>query len=345
MHTATGQFGMFGDLPPEIRLRIWLLTIPDDEEEVCICWPNGPSTSFEEDAQFQPFDDLPVLPLTVDTAFPAAMHVCRESRALVQNTKLSGVRFRASYVARCMTPFRCFRPELDVLYVDNESVRHLMLLVDPKSAADGRPRLSSEEQSHCDAFTDTLRRVRRLAIQAALGTAFLSGHMNTIYDYLWDHLDGPPEVLSLVFPCSTPYAWSGRRMPDQFAPPGTQCRLRSVPGLAEDEQLQISTYGRKVMTAREVVEEAHRQVEEDCSEDRPGERAMLDALQWRTQVFVERQPDGSWTEACRDRMYAGCHHPGSRDFVPVNRRPNPEMVRVHDADAVFRPAEFGRDPY
>lgn len=70
----------FSDLPVEIRLTIWLLIIPDDEEEVCLLWP-GHSPGSVGWGQ-PPLAYLPVLPLTVDTGFPLAMHICRESRAV-----------------------------------------------------------------------------------------------------------------------------------------------------------------------------------------------------------------------------------------------------------------------
>lgn len=61
-----------------------------------------------------------------------------------------------------------------------------------------------------------------------------------------------------------------------------------------------------------------------------------------TQTFVEYQKDGTWKEVCTQRMYVPSAHPGSREYVPLNRRPNPELVRVHDADAEFEPAVFER---
>ena len=121
----------FSDPPFDIRLLIWLFIIAENEEEVCLCWP-GDAPEYPGE---QPLEHPPVLPLTVDTACPLGMHICRESRVVALNPSMGGVRLRASHVARCMTPFRCFRPELDVLYLDQESVFHLELLRAPLSHA------------------------------------------------------------------------------------------------------------------------------------------------------------------------------------------------------------------
>ena len=77
-------------------------------------------------------------------------------------------------------------------------------------------------------------------------------------------------------------------------------------------------------------------------DDMPGERAMFDRLVINTQTFVEYQKDGTWQEVCMQRMYAPSRHPASREYVPLNRRPNPELVRVHDADDEFGPPIFER---
>ncbi|KAJ3474030.1 hypothetical protein NLG97_g10024 [Lecanicillium saksenae] len=113
-------FALFSQLPTEIRFKIWLEAIPDDEPEVCLTWPGDlPAHVVEED----PLSELPVLLLTVDMGFPAIMHVCRESRALTQDSILSGLRFRPSRLARCLTPFRCFNPDLDFLPRAHEALQ------------------------------------------------------------------------------------------------------------------------------------------------------------------------------------------------------------------------------
>lgn len=59
---------------------------------------------------------------------------------------------------------------------------------------------------------------------------------------------------------------------------------------------------------------------------------MFAGLEIKTQVFVEYQSDGTWAEVCKDRIYSRVRHQSARKFVPVNQRPNPELVRVQDAD-------------
>ncbi|KAK1596449.1 uncharacterized protein LY79DRAFT_65100 [Colletotrichum navitas] len=98
------EFHLFGDFPPEIRVLIWQFAIPENEPEVCIV---------------QPACDTPQS-LLVYTAFPVLMHVCHESRQLVQNSRLSGINFisskSANSTAGCLVPSRRFRPELDTLF-------------------------------------------------------------------------------------------------------------------------------------------------------------------------------------------------------------------------------------
>ncbi|KAK4032988.1 hypothetical protein C8A01DRAFT_20024 [Parachaetomium inaequale] len=98
-------FSLFQNLPLELRQLIWYLAIPDDEPEVCILQ--------KENLEQQGQDNTPE-PMTVDTAFPALMHACYESRNFV--LRHSGLRFRCSPKARCEVPFRSFRPELDTLF-------------------------------------------------------------------------------------------------------------------------------------------------------------------------------------------------------------------------------------
>lgn len=99
-----------GKLPIEIRHMIWLSSISADEPEVCLLWPVVLHERHGLDAlKF-------AQPLLVDTGFPVAMHVCRDSRAVLQSQKLSGLRFRASSAAGCPSPYREFQPALDTLY-------------------------------------------------------------------------------------------------------------------------------------------------------------------------------------------------------------------------------------
>lgn len=70
-------------LPYEIPLKIQLLIIFDDEEEVC---PRYSSPAID-DEENRPLDDPAMLPLTVGTAFATATRIFHESRTLVNNRK------------------------------------------------------------------------------------------------------------------------------------------------------------------------------------------------------------------------------------------------------------------
>ncbi|KAK4106083.1 hypothetical protein N658DRAFT_482022 [Parathielavia hyrcaniae] len=63
----------FNRFPTEIRLLIWPLALPDHEPEIFVL----------EDSHMQSRLDTadgPPEPMTVDTAFPAVLHTCHESR-------------------------------------------------------------------------------------------------------------------------------------------------------------------------------------------------------------------------------------------------------------------------
>ena len=230
------SFALFSSLPTEVRLKIWLETISDDEEEVCLCWPGDVPAHVVED---EPLGELPVLPLTVDTGFPVAMHVCRESRALIRDSRLSGVRFRSSYLARCLTPFRRFNPDIDILYLSHDSIYHLMLFTDPDDTKLGRTELGSAARHYYDEFMGTLRATKRLAINIGL----IGGHCHYIHNLFWEHVQ-TPESLSMVIAGSKPYTGKCKDPPTGFVPPGRRCRLVDVPDAARDGLVvQVPDYG------------------------------------------------------------------------------------------------------
>lgn len=246
----------FSDLPAEIRLLIWSLIIPNVKEEVCLLWPgHSPGRVGEGES---PFVQLPVLPLTVDTGFPLAMHICRESRAVALDPKVGGVRLRASHVARCMTPFRCFRPELDVLYLDQESIFHLHLLYDPVHSHMPPEGPSVMPKGRCfEVFGDLLRRTRRFAVPVAF--ALDDGYLGIVYRHLrYQSKALAPASLYIVLPYTTPYVWRGKDTdgPGMFVPPGRRCRLATVqPAALEDDAVMVvePSYPRRAMTARQAV--------------------------------------------------------------------------------------------
>lgn len=105
----------FSSLPERAKTLIYKLALPEDEPEVCIVWP------LVIEAEHRG----PTLPLVVDVAFPALMHVSREARRFVLSEAASGVRFRESALAGVRVPFRRFRPELDTLYVGQSNFQWL----------------------------------------------------------------------------------------------------------------------------------------------------------------------------------------------------------------------------
>lgn len=102
-----GVFTLFGVLPSELRHLVWGLSVPDDEPEVCI-------HQYEDLRLHCAGEHLE--PIVVETAFPALMHVCRESRAFV--LRHSQVCFHFSEEAGCYVPARPFRPGLDTMFLD-----------------------------------------------------------------------------------------------------------------------------------------------------------------------------------------------------------------------------------
>ncbi len=113
LEEATGLF----KLPAELRLEIWRLTLPEDTSEVCILWPINLGRR-----ELDPDVTSPSTPFTVDTGYPIAMRICRESRVFVLT---SGLRFRYSPAAGFAVPYRLFEPALDVLYWGGENFREL----------------------------------------------------------------------------------------------------------------------------------------------------------------------------------------------------------------------------
>lgn len=113
----------FTGFPFELRHLIWGFALPDDEPEVLIL-------------EAEHVLERPVggtAPMMVDTAFPALMHVCRESRNFViTNAGRFGIHTRicpegAAGGCTISVPCRPFRPELDTMYWNRgmtELMRH-----------------------------------------------------------------------------------------------------------------------------------------------------------------------------------------------------------------------------
>lgn len=108
-------FARFLLLPKEIRDMVCKRTLPThDEVEPEICFLDRGNSEY---VRSEGNGREARLKLTVYTAFPVLMHVCLESRALVQNSVISGIQFRPGPIGyNLQVPFRQFRPEIDTLY-------------------------------------------------------------------------------------------------------------------------------------------------------------------------------------------------------------------------------------
>ncbi|KAF3019697.1 hypothetical protein E8E14_006943 [Neopestalotiopsis sp. 37M] len=122
----------FMQLPCELRAMIWDEAMPEDIPEVCILPPeedqnedNANLGQMDDDSEDDDDDETCLddeSSLTVDTAFSVLMHICHESRThALQRTRLRFSSSPAASDGSCgggiATPFRRFRPELDVLFV------------------------------------------------------------------------------------------------------------------------------------------------------------------------------------------------------------------------------------
>lgn len=101
--TNNPGFPYFNELPPEIRNLIWIESLPKDVPEI----------AYVKAYTIQTKHTLP----TVDTCFPVAAHVCRESRYVaLQQTAMC-----YSKEAGIKVPTRDFRPDLDILYISSQN--------------------------------------------------------------------------------------------------------------------------------------------------------------------------------------------------------------------------------
>lgn len=123
-------FTLFPSFPFEIRSAIWTFAVPEPEPEVCIVWPLVIRSYPGQREQ-------PLLPFTVDTAWPSVFHACRESREAVLSS--GAFRLRHSPRAGFAVPFRAFDPAIDTLYWGKfQSDAMHYFFTDPASAALGR---------------------------------------------------------------------------------------------------------------------------------------------------------------------------------------------------------------
>lgn len=193
------------------------------EPEVCLMWPVNLCERYEG-----PESTMPSQPFVVDTAFPVAMHVCRESGALVQNSTLSGVLFRSSTLAGCPVPFRHYDPELDTMYWGSENIAELA--------------------RNAIALPDIFL-VTSIAIEVQWGFRLDLSLIDTLGDTMSDL-----KTLSLVLPDSTD---NNRRREsfvrhDAFKQPSRRCKLRTIDP-HKQPIIHIDTSGDSIVANDEMV--------------------------------------------------------------------------------------------
>jgi hypothetical protein len=324
------SFSRFGSLPPELREQIWMLCLPADEPEVCLMWPVYLHSKYEG-PEGLPEASLPSRPFVVDTAFPALMHVCRESRSTVQNSQRSGVRFRNSSAAGCLVPFRHYRPDLDTVYWGSENV---------------------EELSRKAASLPELGQITSLALELQWGFR----HDYSLIAALLGVMKGL-KTLSIVLPSSSDDNWPRQvgEGHEAFKQPGRRCKLRTVDA-NEKPMIHVDTTGDDwampaelvplpvaLRQCRESLERSARRTRQDSfrSAQLPGDsrcdQIWLDNLAIRAQTFEEYQKDGTWKEICGERRFIdnGRERFMMGRYMPLAERPDPELVRVNDLDAEF----------
>ncbi|KAM3457622.1 hypothetical protein MY3296_001054 [Beauveria thailandica] len=339
-----GGFTIFPHLPTEIRLRIWLFSV-GDEAEICLPWPNNVPSSFH--AYTNPLYTLPCQPLTVDVAFPVAMHVCREGRRVVQDSRRSGVFFRQSQAAGCPTPFRHFQPELDILYLGNHGIFFMDMFVWPEcSVFDSSTRPYDEgQQSEFRKFLGTLLLTRRFAVDAAS----IPRNCRMIKDFftrVWSCTDPPrPPSFGLCYVVPTTKNLTEMehdKVHATFVPPGRRCRLASI-RKSDWGGVLVPTHNMRTnppQTLEKLVTQTVQEIKTvegfwgmgaGGKVDGP---EIVDIIDLTAGTFLEYQRDGTWTEACASRMYST-----DKTYIPeplLAERPDPEVQRVHDADIELR---------
>ncbi|KAJ4153504.1 hypothetical protein LMH87_009988 [Akanthomyces muscarius] len=320
-----------GKSPIEVRHMIWLSSITDDEPEVCLLWPVVLHERHGLDAlKF-------TQPLLVDTGFPVAMHVCRESRAVLRNEKLSGLRFRPSSAAGCPVPYREFQPALDTLYWGGENLDAMAPTINDMI-------ITARE-------TPVLELVESLAIELPWGM-----HPPDALGYYRPLFFPALHTLSLVLPDSTSSMTS--RLRRGFRQPARRCRLRRI---SAEEGARIKVCA-DVLMGNETDESAEvplvpeglsmalscLKIEEEligevlCIElnlaggDDTDTTVYAREPEVIAQTFIEYQKDGSWKEICAERTFVEFGEMvRSGAYVPLAERPDPREVRVNDIDGAF----------
>lgn len=307
----------FTKLPLEIKSLIWGLSLPEDKPEVCILWP-----------LYLEYPEEPQEPYLVDGSFPVLMHLCRESRQFVllppARYRDLAPKFRYSPQADCRVPYRHFRPDLDLLYVNCYNYEMVI-----------------EEAATNHAVFD---KTRHLAVEATLWSNSQRWFPTLVFKYLQSI-----ETVSIVFPSSESDKYQLQRC--AFQAPSRRCRLAKL-DKPEDAfgEVNIKPLPKKV-SFRQFIDGFWEGIKEHALpqwfevasqlEDEEGDWWHGDAWNPETEEFKDipheayifeqfkRGEDGAelWEVVCQQRLLPVRWEPGR-----VHRPHNPEEWRVNDGD-------------
>ncbi|CEJ92269.1 hypothetical protein VHEMI07930 [[Torrubiella] hemipterigena] len=344
------MFILFSRLPLELRQRIWLLAVGEDQQAVCPIWPLN--LVYDGTRRFETAETLPLLPLTVDTSYPTVMHVCQESRATIQNLAQNSVRFRKSEAAGCDTPFRLYDPDMDILYIGTCAMRLLDLI--PFESKIPAQRILEEPQEQ--PFFDLLVASKHLAFE----TFDFFEYSWYLWRWMWEYsLPSPSEALNLGLPLPPPSKTLHLVVPSsnfvaentdqRFKQPGRRCRLKPLSTAALDQVIihsSTSDYGEyELRSMREALKDIRPRLF-SASDELDGQWKWAQQIPVRADTFEEYR-NGTWDEVCRDRVYEVGYARALADYasappVPLRDRPDPVLTRPHDVDTGFEP---WKDPH
>lgn len=320
------SFAPFPRLPYELRREIWTLAIPEPESEVCMVWPLVLERDYDRGAW-----EEPAMPLTVDTAWPAIMHACREGREAVLTSRRLTLR-RSAAAGGLAVPYRLFDPAIDTLYwgdAQTDAVRDFLV----------------ENREHGLPLARALHQIA-VDVRAAYPMSFLAEIVRRAAPNL--------QTLSLVLP-DTASRTHGIRL--ALLPPARRCRLRDLPPelCREIAMIDLPSFGGEVtpdtMSVAAFLEHVRDRMRHHVRAFRvsgpdgtawSSKDRAFSGLAIKAQTFVEYEYDdkagrGRWTEVCGGRMLdhaLGRYHRPPHIAVPDRR--NPEEHRVIEDDCRFR---------
>lgn len=278
--------------------------------------------------------EQPVLPFTVDTAWPAVFHACRESREAVLSS--GALRLRHSARAGFAVPFRAFDPTIDTLYWGKfQSDAMHDFFADPAFAALGRA------LCHVAIEVPALY-PQRLMAETIRQTAVC---LRTLSLVLPDtkSLDEGEDKLN----CHLTHI--------SFLPPALRCRLRDLPSdVAQETVLTdvplVPAHWVRTMPLRAYMEHRRWEMDQHVRTSNvvgtkgsawSDEDTSFSGLEIKAQTFVqyERPKPEGWIEVCGQRtLDRSLGRAIEQRLIHRTHRRDPEEYRVLDDDCVLDPA-------